>query len=279
MTICARVIADSLDPKNARVITFELEYPRFIHSEFMTHRVFSRNASSSRAIPIKKMLKLVRTNMATPIHWGAKQSGMQADNQLSGWKKWLARKLWKSTGYIVSYMVQLMDMFGLHKQVANRMLEPWSHIKVVMTSTMLENWFELRDHKDAQPEIKELAVQMKLAMKHSKPVSLKWGEWHLPYVTDIDRKEHDLETLIQISTTACAQVSYRILDTTVEKVRRVFSMLINSDIVHASPFEHPCRATKSGGSGNFSNTNWKQYRFYIERKIDPPLDIPDYNNT
>jgi len=272
MTISAKIIADSINPDNERITTFELEYPRFIHSEFMTHRVFSRNASSSRAIPIKKMLNLVRSNMATPIHWGAKQSGMQADNQLTGFKKWLARKLWKGTGYLVSYMVQIMNSLGLHKQVANRMLEPWSHIKVVMTTTHFDNWFALREHKDAQPEIHQLAVQMRKVMELSKPRVLDWGEWHLPYVTEEDRKKYGKYALIKISTTACAQVSYRILDTSIEKVHRVFDLLINSDVVHASPFEHPTRATKSGGSGNFAPTKWKQYRFYVERNLIPPLD-------
>lgn len=279
MTISAKIIADSLNPKDERITTFELEYPRFIHSELMTHRDFSRNAASSRAIPIKKMLKLVRSNMATPIHWGAKQTGMQADNQLTGFKRWIARKTWKATGFFVSYMVQLMDMFGLHKQVANRMLEPWSHIKVVVTTTKYDNWFTLRDHKDAQPEIRELAIQMRKEMRNSDPRYLEWGEWHLPYVTDQDRAMHPVHVLIKISTTACAQVSYRVLDTSIQKVDKVFDMLINADIIHASPFEHPARATKSGGSGNFTGTKWKQYRFYIERNIEPPTDQLDYTTA
>lgn len=264
MTITAEIIADSVNPNGERITTFELEYPRFIHSELMTHRDFSRNAASSRAIPIKKMLQLVRSNMAVPIHWGAKQSGMQADNQLQGFKRTLARTTWKLTGFIVSYMVQLLDLIGLHKQVANRMLEPWSHIKVVVTTTKYDNWFTLRDHKDAQPEIRELAVQMRKKMAVSVPKQLQWGEWHLPYVSEQDRIDYPLITLVKISTTACAQVSYRVLDTSITKVNRVFDLLINADIIHASPFEHPAVASKNGGTGNFTGTNWKQYRHYIE---------------
>jgi hypothetical protein len=245
----------------------------------MTHRDFSRNAASSRAIPIKKMLQLVRNNMAVPIHWGAKQAGMQADNQLTGFKRWMARKTWKATGFFVSYMVQFMNALGLHKQVANRMLEPWSHIKVVVTTTKYNNWFTLRDHKDAQPEIRELAVRMRREMYYSIPRELAWGEWHLPYVSDQDRIDYPLSTQIKISTTACAQVSYRVLDTSITKVNRVFDLLINADIIHASPFEHPARATKSGGSGNFTGTAWKQYRFYVERKIEPPTEMRDYTVT
>lgn len=266
MTISAVIIADSVNPNGERITTFELEYPRFIHSEVMTHRDFSRNAASSRAIPIKKMLQLVRSNMAVPIHWGAKQSGMQADNQLQGFKAWLVRKLWKLTGFVVSYIVQLLDLLGLHKQVANRLLEPWSHIKVVVTATKYDNWFILRDHKDAQPEIRELAIQMKKAMEESKPAVILWGQWHLPYVSDQDRINYPIKTLVKVATTACAQVSYRVLDTSILRVNRIFDLLISADIIHASPFEHPALAEDTNGSGNFTGTGWKQYRYFIENK-------------
>jgi len=266
MTISAKIIANSINPDMQRIITFELEYPRFIHSELMTHRDFSRNAASSRAIPIKKMLNFVRSNMAMPIHWGAKQAGMQADNQLTGIKKWFARTIWKSTGYFVSYMVQLLNYIGLHKQVANRMLEPWSHIKVVVTATKYDNWFTLRDHKDAQPEIRELAIQMRKAMQESNPKQLFWGDWHLPYVTEEDISKCPVSSLTKISTTACAQVSYRILDTSQEKVNRIYDLLINADVVHASPFEHVAVAAKNGGTGNFTGSGWRQLRADIEEQ-------------
>lgn len=273
MTISAKIIADSVNPNGEQITTFELEYPRFIHSEFMTHRDFSRNASSSRAIPIWKMIKHVWFNMARPIHWGKKQKGMQADKEINPVSKAIGFGLWTVTGWFVSIMTLLMKLMGVHKQVANRMLEPWTHIKVVMTTTKYDNWFNLRDHKDAQPEIRELAVQMRKAMKNSTPRKLEWGGWHLPYVTEEDRQNCSINELIEISATACAQVSYRILNTSMETVKRVFALLINADVIHASPFEHPARATKNGGSGNFTGTKWKQYRFYVERNIG----IPNHN--
>lgn len=270
MTITSKIIADSVNPNKERITTFELEYPRFIHSEFMTHRMFSRNASSSRAIPVWKMIKHVWFNMAKPVHWGKKQKGMQADAEVNAISRVIGTGIWIFTGWFVSLMTLLMKSVGVHKQVANRMLEPWTHIKVVMTTTELNNWFNLRCHKDAQPEIQELANKMQIQFENSQPTELSWGEWHLPYVTDQDRAKYDLETLIKISSTACAQVSYRMLDLSIEKVKRIFDLLINADVVHASPFEHPARATRNGGSGNFTNTKWKQYRFYVENNIEIP---------
>jgi len=272
MTIRARIIADSINPKGERITTFELEYHRFIHAEFMTHRDFSRNAASSRAIPIMKAIKLVWSNMAVPIHWGKKQAGMQADVELGSVRKFFAKAIWKFTGYMVSVLTLLLKSVGVHKQVANRMLEPWTHIKVVMTTTKMDNWNTLRAHKDAQPEIRELANQMNRAMLNNKPELLDWGQWHLPYVSENDKEKYPIKTLVKMSVTACAQVSYRVLDTSIDKVNRVFGLLINADVIHASPFEHVARVTKKGGSGNFTGSFWRQYRFYVEKGIEPPLD-------
>lgn len=265
--INVKIVADSVNPKNERITTFELEYPRFIHSEFMTHRDFSRNASSSRAIPIWKMIKHVWFSMARPIHWGKKQRGMQADQEVNAFSRYCGIALWTATGWFVSLMVLIMKAMGVHKQVANRMLEPWTHIKVVMTTTKYDNWFTLRDHPDAQPEIRELAVQMRIAMRNSKPTQLKWGQWHLPYVTEEDRKRYSIEDLRKISTSCCAQVSYRLLNSTLEKAKNLFSRLVNADVIHASPFEHPAQAQDNKGSGNFTGTGWVQYRSYLERGL------------
>lgn len=271
MTIKAKIICDSINPANERITTWELEYHRFIHAEFMTHRDFSRNAASSRAIPIWKMIKHVWANMAVPIHWGKKQSGMQADQEVNAFARNAGKAVWVFTGLFVSLMVLLMKSLGVHKQVANRMLEPWTHIKVVMTSTKLNNWFLLRDHPDAQPEIRELAKQMRFHLSRSNPDKLDWGEWHLPYVTASDRARYSLKELLKISTSCCAQVSYRVLNTSLDKANRIFNMLVKADVKHASPFEHPAQAVAdSTGSGNFTGTQYEQYRLHLEKGLIEP---------
>ena len=121
----AKIICDSISPVGARITTFELVYPRFIHGEFMTHRVFSRNAASSRAIPVKTFLEQVLFNRADPLHWGANQAGMQASTELTGVKRFLAKKLWAASAVSAVCTAYLMAKVGLHKQVANRILEPF----------------------------------------------------------------------------------------------------------------------------------------------------------
>ena len=189
--IKATVICDSISEQGVRLTTFEIEYPRFIHSEVMTHRNLSKNSSSSRAIPITKMLEQIESNMAIPLYWGKAKSGMQATEEVDIDDVWWYEEKWKFAFDEVSYRIkQLSDnvegkkgfMPPLHKQVPNRLSEPFQMMKVVITGTDFDNFFNLRLHPDADPNICMLAYKMYEAMQESKPIELKAGEWHLPFV-------------------------------------------------------------------------------------------------
>lgn len=248
MTISAKIIAHSIAPNGQMIVTWELEYPRFIHGEFMTHRLFSRNAASSRAIPVATIINQVRNDPAMPIHWGENQAGMQAKNVLSDALTHSAKYLWKKAANFAADIAEGLTKIGLHKQATNRILEPFQTMKTVMTATCMDNFFWLRNHEDAQPEIKELARLMWEALQASVPVELKAGEWHVPYYGFgywranssgvVDFNEHTLEEALAISSSCCAQVSYRKLDDTLEKAQMVYKRLVESEPVHASPFEH-----------------------------------------
>jgi len=153
MTIAAKVIADSINPRGVRITTFELEYPRYIHAEVMTHRMFSRNSASSRAIPTTKVIEQVEKSPAMPIHWGKNQAGMQAKEELDELLKKSVQQLWTETAKEVARRATIMQQMGLHKQVVNRILEPFQLMKVIVTATEYENFWHLRDHPDAQPDI------------------------------------------------------------------------------------------------------------------------------
>lgn len=263
MTISAKIVEDSISEQGKRLITFLLFYPRFIHAELMTHRVFSRNASSSRAIPFLKLLRMIRKDPAMPVHWGANQSGMQAHAELTGWRLWMVKKIWLGAMWIMTSIAWLAYLCGVHKQIVNRMVEPWSHITVVVTATEYANWFCLRNHPDAQPEIRELAKQMLLAMTASKPKLLKPGQWHLPFVAQhigsVDRtaagnritangvlrvvpsEEQILDILKKVSVARCARTSYVTHDgriTTVDEDFALHGRLLDAQPLHASPAEH-----------------------------------------
>lgn len=227
------------------ILTWELVYPRFIHGEVMTHRVLSRNAASSRAVPISKFIEMVRNTPAMPIHWGKNKSGMQADEELSGADLQAVKDIWIECAKSAANFAESMSDLGLHKQAANRVLEPFQWMKTVVTGTEWENFEWLRDHDDAQPEFSHLVKLMKEEKSRRSPVLLKSGEWHMPYYRDgwwTPDMSDSLEVALKISMSCCAQVSYRTLDDSLERADRVVSRLNlggdSDEPVHASPSEH-----------------------------------------
>ncbi len=272
--IVVRVIADSVSSVNGkRITTIEAEYPRFIHSEMMTHRLFSRNAASSRAIPVQKMIDSVCEAPAMPVHWGANQSGMQAKEECVNPVvlmdadyddvSFSNENAWRVAAAQSTVYAEAFSDAGYHKQIVNRLLEPFQVMKTVITATEWDNFFYLRKHPDAQPEIAELAACIYEAFQQSTPETLQPGEWHTPYVPHARKEEGGLVYLIQhslglveeedgvikyaeistenalkISASCCAQVSYRKSDDSLEKALMVYDRLVNSKPVHASPFEH-----------------------------------------
>lgn len=294
MTITASVIADSISPLGKRITTLQLRYPRFIHAEFMTHRMFSRNASSSRAIPVRKMIQEVLDDPAMPVFWGKNQTGMQAAEELDNYgRNWAEHDWLQARDAAVKHVHRLVEI-GLHKQIANRVLEPWTHINVVVTATEWSNFFALRCHPAAQPEIRVLAEMMQNALTGNDPLPLHYGEWHLPYLAsedweDVERwhKENPeapklglLDKLRKMSVARCARVSYmthEMKKPSVEEDLALYERLVGAHPMHASPAEHqatpdepldtgsvPCphdqwtRWMTPHLQGNF--VGWRQYR-------------------
>jgi len=266
--ITATVVADSISPSGDRITTFELEYPRFIHAEFMTHRLFSRNAASSRAIPIEKMLEQVYYNPAMPVEFGKNQKGMQAEVVMTGWQEATAKWTWRYIAKKYVKYTKMLHKVGVHKQLVNRLLEPFQTIKTVVTATEYDNWYWLRDHPEAQPEIRALAKAMLEAEASSTPLKLNAGEWHVPYVKTLrmpDNPKHgwvgqlvytldytefddvdqtvtwtgcSLEEALKVSSSCCAQVSYRTLNQSLKVALRIYDKLVNSVPTHSSVCEH-----------------------------------------
>jgi thymidylate synthase ThyX len=305
MPFDAKVLADSVSPAGHRLTTLEATFPRFVLAEFNTHRVFSRNSASSRAIPIAKQLRRVIEDPYVPIEFGSNQPGMQAGPPLAGEKLEAAEAEWlRARDDAVRRVLALIagpDAFGpdddllevlgqveqairdksqpaewlnVHKQVANRLLEPFMWHTVIVTATEWNNFWNLRCHPDAQPEIRLVAEQMRDAAEASAPQELGEGEWHLPLVRPEDRDQvASIGDLIKISAGRCARVSYlthagkRDLAADIE----LHDRLLESG--HMSPLEHPARpltAEELGEdewSGNFHG--WFPYRKSISGEANP----------
>jgi thymidylate synthase ThyX len=313
--IKAEIVADSLNPVGNRLTTFVLEYPRFIHAEMMTHRVFSRNAASSRAIPIDKMIQQIIDNPAMPVCWGKNQPGMQAKEELDDTKifdvivtdteypilqkylklvdhfhdgveytygfteKGMAMFEWLRARDGVILHVRNLNKIGLHKQISNRILEPWFMIRAIFSATDIENFFALRAHDDAQPEFKHLSYLMLETFNKSAPKCLNKGDWHIPFGDKIDEDRiiddglvdaHDYqdseiyEIKRKIAIARCARVSYLNFEgkddyrADVKLCDRLFSQ----NPKHLSPTEHVAEAqNNSEAIGNYKG--WKQYRKFF----------------
>lgn len=309
MPFDAKVLADSRSPAGHRLTTLEATFPRFVLAEFNTHRVFSRNSASSRAIPIAKQLRRVFEDPYIPIEFGSNQPGMQAGAALTGEKRDAAEREWlharddavrRVLGLVaepdaISADDDLLEVLGqveeairnraqpgewlnVHKQVANRLLEPFMWHTVIVTATEWDNFWNLRCHPDAQPEIRLVAESMRTATMDSAPAELDWGDWHLPLIRPEDREQMtSLEDLIKVSAGRCARVSYlthagkRDLEADIQ----LHDRLLESG--HMSPLEHPARPLsaeeleESEWSGNFRG--WCPYRKLIPSEANP-LDPP-----
>lgn len=302
--IDAKVLADSISPPGHRLITLEATFPRFVLAEFNTHRVFSRNSASSRAIPIFKQLRRVLESPFVPLEFGTNKPGMQAGPALRGEAEEAAVREWLAArddavrrvlalvaspaeveeGELDELLERIerdyrngerpADWLNVHKQVANRLLEPFMWHTVIVTATEWENFFNLRCHSDAQPEIRAAALAMRDAAAASTPTELAEGQWHLPLIRDEDRAElGESEDLIRVSVGRCARVSYlthagqRDLQADID----LHTQLLESG--HMSPFEHPARPLdadelkRSEWSGNLRG--WFPYRKGIEGEANP----------
>ncbi len=261
-----KILLDSVNPVGVRLTTFECEYPRFIHSEIMTHRMLSKNAASSRAIPIQKNIDKVRDNPVIPFEYGKNQRGMQAREKLSQLDTQAAIDTIVSISRMVVAGAERLAELGLHKQVVNRYLEPFLPITTIISGTDWANFFALRAHPDAQPEFRALAYKMLSLYKQSTPQRLKEGDWHLPLLFEEDQ-DLPLEVKKQISVGRVARVSHLTHDgkRDISQDIRLHNDLSSANPGHWSPFEHIAQACNDKEyRGNFKG--FKQYRKFFQNE-------------
>lgn len=267
------------------IFTLMLEYPRYIHSQLLTHRAFSKNSSSTRAVPLKASIQNIRENPAE-YFWTYNQGGMQGKRVEDPIVIEKANNILFDD---MEHSIRSSLLLGLpvaegglniHKQDAGRLLEPYQNIRVCLTSTEWANWDWLRVDKAAQPAIDLLANMMRQVRELALPsaIVLQPGEWHVPFVKRVRNADGVLEyyaeddtplTLEQakmVSMSSGAQTSYRKLDTTLEKADDMYAKLFSGDKVHASPSEH--QATPMGQFVDYGDNNaeWLEGITHIDRK-------------
>jgi thymidylate synthase ThyX len=287
MSVFVRIIKDSVSPHGVRLTSYELTYPRLFHSELMTYRAFSRNASSSRAIPVSKIIERIEKDPAMPVYWGKTQKGMQSVEELSikGIDECKAEWL-EARDNAIKSAKKLLNL-GLHKQVVNRLLEPFMHMVTLVTATDFANMFAQRNHPDAQPEFQLLArIWWEVHNTSSKIDLVDYGQWHLPYIQFDDEIEvaplpekERIYKLKAISSGRCARTSYVNQEgkRSLEDDVGLHDRLKSSNPGHWSPFEHV--ATPDPNNRQCANfKGWVQYRkeFASENITVPPKWDPTF---
>jgi thymidylate synthase ThyX len=257
----ARIILDSITEATDRLTTMEVTFPRMVLAEFNTHRMFSRNSASSRAIPFSKQLARIQRDPFIPSYWGANQAGMQASVEISEETRATALQEWTKARDQAIVQAEALHNLGVHKQTVNRLLEPFMWHTVIVTATEWSNFFALRANPDAQPEIRTIAEMMKTVYQDSNPTLLNEGEWHLPFVgytpplkqfesrntwlnavrESAEEKQWaiaNLDTACKVSAARCARVSYLTHENTrdIDKDLELYERLVSGG--HMSPLEH-----------------------------------------
>lgn len=258
----ARVVADSISPWGSRLTTIEVKFHRFVLSEFNTHRVFSRNSASSRAIPVHKILKRIAEENVYPITWRTEQRGMQGGDPLDPIAEAKAREVWAAARDAAVHCAEQFIKLGVHKSIVNRILEPYMSHTVIVSGTDWNGFWDQRCNPDAQPEMEAAARVMRSVYRRSEPVLVETGEWHLPFVSADEKDLYSLDIQRRISAARCARTSFlnhfgvRNIDDDVALYRR----LRTATPPHWSPLEHVATPDPFCTIGNLGG--WHQLRHH-----------------
>lgn len=259
----ARVIADSISDNGERLTTLEVHLHRFVLAEFNTHRAFSRNSASSRAIPVRREIERVRTAPAYPLEWPAEQRGMQGGAALSPAEQAAAIGVWDEARQAAIAGAERLQALGVHKSVTNRLLEPFMWQTIIVSATDWDGFFAQRCSPLAQPEIRAAAEAMRAAYFASTPRRLGADDWHLPYLQADESL--DLDVAKRVAAARCARVSYLTHDGRRDLAAdlELYDRLVAADPPHASPLEHVARPRHRDEPARGNFRGWTQLRHLV----------------
>lgn len=289
MSVQATVVEDSIAPSGIRLTTMLLTYATMVHQDFLTHRTVyklnvgdepvwieldsNKSTNSNRAKPTKQVLYEVWRNPFCPTRFPKRAASMHSSKgYLTGWKHTVARHVWLKARYVALAIAMLLMLIGVHKQIANRLLMPWTYTTLVMTAidAWWQHFFDLRAHYMAQDEVQEAAREAQLAYAGSVPKVRPEGDWHLPFISGRERDTWPLAMLLCISVARCARTSYA--PSHQEMLDRAWNTPITSDMQlyrerlhpmkpeHAGPKEHQAQSRNDPNHQSGTLVGWDQLR-------------------
>lgn len=256
----AHIVADSISEDGVRLTSVEVTMHRFVLAELNTHRQFSRNSASSRAIPVSRAIDRMLVNNVFPIEWASEQKGMHGGEPIPARAQNQAREIWLDARAAAIANAKKLADIGVHKSIVNRLLEPYMSHTVLITSTSWKGFFDQRCSRLAQAEIRYAAEAIREARRNSHPQTITPGNWHLPYISADERFRYDTATLKKVSVARCARVSYLTHHGTRDFNADVdlYDRLVTAAPPHASPLEHVATPCTSTAPGNL--VGWRQLR-------------------
>jgi hypothetical protein len=277
----AKVICDSVAPHGGRLTTLQLHFPRFILAQFNTYGSIAKNARSSRAVPVEKIIAEAMNNPVVPVRWGRRERGMVAGVLMTETDAEWCFSRWMDARDSAVTTASHMNSFGAAKEVVNRLLEPWMWVDVVATATLgaWSHYLNQRCAHDAQPEHQELARSIGRAIRDSVPRGIGYWEWHLPYLTDEEwESTHgnglELAKKLAASVRRVRRVSYAPFDGQIDTPESDRAKHDESrDAGHWSCFEHQGEPFIDYDRRSGRMTGWMEYRQTFPRQVNPVFDF------
>lgn len=269
------VVVDSIEyvgEEEVFDISVSSDYHNFLANGITVHNCFSRNASSSRAVPVERTIQNILNDPWVPSDVYKNCKGMQGKDIVNEDDYDIFCEEWQDAAFKAIEVAHKMIDNGFHKQHINRILEPFTKIKVIVTATEWSNFFDLRLSPDADPEIQHLAKAIKMAMDAVSNTYVyinAHGGRTLPYVNfdEMDAID-DLRILTLISAARCARVSYLNHDGSKPDILKDLTLakrLIDSG--HMTPFEHQCRYSFDAGF-QYNLRDFQSARYMLDHGID-----------
>jgi len=256
----ATIIADSISQTGKRITTFVLpRFPRCLLAELNTHRQLSRNAESSRAIPVSRRIQKILEDPYIPA-FTRNQRGMVGET-LSENEIAYATAIWKQAMQEMIGHARWLVNNNIHKEMANRLLEPFARVPVIVTATEWENFLILRTAENTAPDFRAVALEMQKLLGLCKPQRCADDDWHKPFWTE-DLREYQLEEQLKICSARCARISYSNHNGNydAQKDLELAERLITDG--HWSPFEHIARPVYDD-QPTANLRGWQSFRTYL----------------
>jgi len=269
-----QLLLHTITPGGYEALTFQWTYERMVHAEVMTHR-WSRNYSSSRAIPYATMIEWVAQDPAQSLHIGSNRKGMQAGQEIKNLLEFRQEVKDKFTEMRI-WCDRLVDRYDPHKEVINRYTEPWGWITgtATMGRAQYMNWLALRATPYANANIQRIAINSARLFAESEPIQLQVDDWHMPYIDHIPHGHNISEVHEDLtwSVARCAWVSYNnpTKDADFKKAQQRHDDCVR--LAHATPCEHQLRARKGSGQSGLV-PGYDSYRMMIPGESVKEVDI------